>query len=69
MQPTTFAWPSALLLPVPHHTSGKIMCQVLRKIVEDKARELRDLTTLGDHEAVQQITEGHEHLVEGQKSC
>lgn len=45
------------------------MCQVLRKIVEDKARELRDLTTLGDHEAVQQITEGHEHLVEGQKSC
>lgn len=38
------------------------MCWVLRNTVEDKARELGDLVTLGDHEAVQQITEGHEHL-------
>lgn len=42
---------------------------VLRKIVEDKASELGDLTTLDDHEAVQHIIEGCKHLMEGQKSC
>jgi len=45
------------------------MRRVLRKIVENKASELGDLTTLDDHEAVQQIIEGHKHLVEGQKRC
>lgn len=35
--------------------------------MEDKASELGDLTTLDDHEAVQQIIEGHKHLVERQK--
>ncbi|XP_051662471.1 acetyl-coenzyme A synthetase 2-like, mitochondrial isoform X3 [Manacus candei] len=53
---------------LPKTRSGKIMRRVLRKIVEDKASELGDLTTLDDHEAVQQIIEGHKHLVEGQKS-
>lgn len=43
------------------------MRRVLRKIVEDKASELGDLTTLDDHEAVQQIIQGHKHLVERQK--
>ncbi|CAN8215387.1 unnamed protein product [Coccothraustes coccothraustes] len=52
---------------LPKTCSGKIMRRVLRKIVEDKASELGDLTTLDDHEAVQQIIEGHEHLVERQK--
>ncbi|XP_069714590.1 acetyl-coenzyme A synthetase 2-like, mitochondrial isoform X1 [Phaenicophaeus curvirostris] len=54
---------------LPKTRSGKIMRRVLRKIVEDKASELGDLTTLDDHEAVQQIIEGHKRLVEGQKSC
>ncbi|XP_032300830.1 acetyl-coenzyme A synthetase 2-like, mitochondrial isoform X2 [Coturnix japonica] len=54
---------------LPKTRSGKIMRRVLRKIVENKASELGDLTTLDDHEAVQQIIEGHKHLVEGQKSC
>uniref|UniRef100_A0A8C3M977 acetate--CoA ligase n=1 Tax=Geospiza parvula TaxID=87175 RepID=A0A8C3M977_GEOPR len=52
---------------LPKTRSGKIMRRVLRKIVEDKASELGDLTTLDDHEAVQQIIEGHKHLVERQK--
>ncbi|KAJ7399531.1 acetyl-coenzyme A synthetase 2-like protein [Pitangus sulphuratus] len=52
---------------LPKTRSGKIMRRVLRKIVEDKASELGDLTTLDDHEAVQQIIEGRKHLVEGQK--
>ncbi|KAF2986129.1 hypothetical protein EK904_009657 [Melospiza melodia maxima] len=52
---------------LPKTRSGKIMRRVLRKIVEDKASELGDLTTLDDHEAVQQIIEGHKHLVEQQK--
>nr|XP_010298329.1 PREDICTED: acetyl-coenzyme A synthetase 2-like, mitochondrial [Balearica regulorum gibbericeps] len=54
---------------LPKTRSGKIMRRVLRKIVEDKASELGDLTTLDDHEAVQQIIEGRKRLVEGQKSC
>lgn len=45
------------------------MRRVLRKIVEGKASELGDLTTLDDYEAVQQIIEGRKRLVEGQKSC
>lgn len=45
------------------------MRRVLRKIVEGKASDLGDITTLDDHEAVQQIIEGHKHLVERQKSC
>ncbi|XP_048163696.1 acetyl-coenzyme A synthetase 2-like, mitochondrial [Corvus hawaiiensis] len=53
---------------LPKTRSGKIMRRVLRKIVEDKASELGDLTTLDDHEVVQQIIEGHKHLVEQQKS-
>ncbi|KAM6074937.1 acetyl-coenzyme A synthetase 2-like, mitochondrial isoform 2-T2 [Chlamydotis macqueenii] len=53
---------------LPKTRSGKIMRRVLRKIVEDKASELGDLTTLDDHEAVQQIIEGYKSLVEGQKS-
>ncbi|KAL2303771.1 hypothetical protein Nmel_009050 [Mimus melanotis] len=52
---------------LPKKRSGKIMRRVLRKIVENKANELGDLTTLDDHEAVQQIIEGHKHLVEPQK--
>uniref|UniRef100_A0A8D0FG52 Acetyl-coenzyme A synthetase n=1 Tax=Strix occidentalis caurina TaxID=311401 RepID=A0A8D0FG52_STROC len=54
---------------LPKTRSGKIMRRVLRKIVEDKASELGDLTTLDDHEAVQQIIEGRKRLVEGHKSC
>ncbi|XP_072193764.1 acetyl-coenzyme A synthetase 2-like, mitochondrial isoform X3 [Excalfactoria chinensis] len=54
---------------LPKTRSGKIMRRVLRKIVENKASELGDLTTLDDHDAVQQIIEGHKHLVERQKSC
>ncbi|NXL31782.1 ACS2L synthetase, partial [Glaucidium brasilianum] len=53
---------------LPKTRSGKIMRRVLRKIMEDKASELGDLTTLDNHEAVQQITEGCKRLVEGQKS-
>ncbi|XP_058691648.1 acetyl-coenzyme A synthetase 2-like, mitochondrial isoform X2 [Poecile atricapillus] len=52
---------------LPKTRSGKIMRRVLRKIVEDKDSELGDLTTLDDHEAVQQIIEGHKHLVRQQK--
>uniref|UniRef100_A0A8C6Z9Q0 Acetyl-coenzyme A synthetase n=1 Tax=Nothoprocta perdicaria TaxID=30464 RepID=A0A8C6Z9Q0_NOTPE len=54
---------------LPKTRSGKIMRRVLKKIVEDKASELGDLTTLDDHEAVQQIIEGHKHLMEGQRKC
>ncbi|XP_052552410.1 acetyl-coenzyme A synthetase 2-like, mitochondrial isoform X3 [Tympanuchus pallidicinctus] len=54
---------------LPKTRSGKIMRRVLRKIVENKASELGDLTTLDDHEAVQQIIEGHKRLVEQQKNC
>ncbi|KAM6311734.1 LOW QUALITY PROTEIN: acetyl-coenzyme A synthetase 2-like, mitochondrial [Aegotheles albertisi] len=54
---------------LPKTRSGKIMRRVLRKIVDNKASELGDLTTLDDHEAVQQIIEGHKRLVERQKSC
>uniref|UniRef100_A0A8C3UFS6 Acetyl-coenzyme A synthetase n=1 Tax=Catharus ustulatus TaxID=91951 RepID=A0A8C3UFS6_CATUS len=52
---------------LPKTRSGKIMRRVLRKIVENKANELGDLTTLDDYEAVQQIITGHKHLVERQK--
>ncbi|XP_069493716.1 acetyl-coenzyme A synthetase 2-like, mitochondrial isoform X2 [Ambystoma mexicanum] len=49
---------------LPKTRSGKIMRRVLRKIVENKANELGDLTTLDDHEAVEEIVEGHEQLMQ-----
>ncbi|XP_077179342.1 acetyl-coenzyme A synthetase 2-like, mitochondrial isoform X3 [Paroedura picta] len=48
---------------LPKTRSGKIMRRVLKKIVENKANELGDLTTLDDHEAVKEIIEGHKQLV------
>lgn len=47
---------------LPKTRSGKIMRRVLKKIVENKASELGDLTTLDDHEAVKEIIEGHRQL-------
>lgn len=44
------------------------MHSALRKIAEDEASDLGNLTTLEDHEAMQQITEGYKHVVGGQKS-
>lgn len=49
---------------LPKTRSGKIMRRVLRKIVENKADELGDLTTLDDHEAVEEIVAGHDRLLE-----
>ncbi|XP_044869109.1 acetyl-coenzyme A synthetase 2-like, mitochondrial isoform X2 [Mauremys mutica] len=49
---------------LPKTRSGKIMRRVLKKIVEDKADELGDLTTLDDHEAVEEIIEGHKRLLQ-----
>uniref|UniRef100_A0A8B9QHI6 Acetyl-coenzyme A synthetase n=1 Tax=Apteryx owenii TaxID=8824 RepID=A0A8B9QHI6_APTOW len=63
-----YAAPEYVTHRLPKTRSGKIMRRVLRKIVEDKASELGDLTTLDDHEAVQQIIEGRKRLVEGQRS-
>ena len=40
------------------------MRRVLKKIVEDKADELGDLTTLDDHKAVKEIIEGHKQLLQ-----
>lgn len=40
------------------------MRRVLKKIVEDKADELGDLTTLDDHEAVEEIIKGHKRLLQ-----
>uniref|UniRef100_A0A8D0FIJ2 acetate--CoA ligase n=1 Tax=Strix occidentalis caurina TaxID=311401 RepID=A0A8D0FIJ2_STROC len=68
-QPYPCSSPSQVTHRLPKTRSGKIMRRVLRKIVEDKASELGDLTTLDDHEAVQQIIEGRKRLVEGHKSC
>ncbi|XP_064420964.1 acetyl-coenzyme A synthetase 2-like, mitochondrial isoform X5 [Latimeria chalumnae] len=48
---------------LPKTRSGKIMRRVLRKIVENKANELGDLTTLDDHETVQEIIDGHRLLL------
>ncbi|KAF7251958.1 Acetyl-coenzyme A synthetase 2-like, mitochondrial [Varanus komodoensis] len=53
---------------LPKTRSGKIMRRVLKKIVEDKADELGDLTTLDDHEAVKEIIEGHKQLLQKQQS-
>ncbi|XP_054826408.1 acetyl-coenzyme A synthetase 2-like, mitochondrial isoform X1 [Eublepharis macularius] len=47
---------------LPKTRSGKIMRRVLKKIVENKANELGDLTTLDDHEAVKEIIERHKQL-------
>lgn len=63
----TLLSPSQVTHRLPKTRSGKIMRRVLRKIVENKANELGDLTTLDDYEAVQQIIKGHKHLVERQK--
>uniref|UniRef100_A0A8C8SNF1 Acetyl-coenzyme A synthetase n=1 Tax=Pelusios castaneus TaxID=367368 RepID=A0A8C8SNF1_9SAUR len=49
---------------LPKTRSGKIMRRVLKKIVEDKADELGDLTTLDDHETVEEIIEGHKRLLQ-----
>ncbi|MBN3298719.1 ACS2L synthetase, partial [Amia calva] len=49
---------------LPKTRSGKIMRRVLRKIVDRKADELGDLTTLDDHTTVQEIIQGHRHLQE-----
>ncbi|XP_034624437.1 acetyl-coenzyme A synthetase 2-like, mitochondrial isoform X2 [Trachemys scripta elegans] len=49
---------------LPKTRSGKIMRRVLKKIVEDKTDELGDLTTLDDHEAVEEIIEGHKRLLQ-----
>uniref|UniRef100_A0A452HPP8 Propionate--CoA ligase n=1 Tax=Gopherus agassizii TaxID=38772 RepID=A0A452HPP8_9SAUR len=49
---------------LPKTRSGKIMRRVLKKIVENKADELGDLTTLDDHEAVEEIIEGHKRLLQ-----
>ncbi|EMP30717.1 Acetyl-coenzyme A synthetase 2-like protein [Chelonia mydas] len=49
---------------LPKTRSGKIMRRVLKKIVEDKADELGDLTTLDDHEAVEEIIKGHKRLLQ-----
>ncbi|XP_043930565.1 acetyl-coenzyme A synthetase 2-like, mitochondrial isoform X2 [Protopterus annectens] len=52
---------------LPKTRSGKIMRRVLRKVVENKANELGDLTTLDDHETVTEIIEGHEQLLKQEK--
>ncbi|KAJ6661242.1 hypothetical protein lerEdw1_015379 [Lerista edwardsae] len=49
---------------LPKTRSGKIMRRVLKKIVENKVDELGDLTTLDDHEAVKEIVEGHNQLLQ-----
>ncbi|CAM2116096.1 unnamed protein product [Caretta caretta] len=49
---------------LPKTRSGKIMRRVLKKIVENKADELGDLTTLDDHEAVEEIIKGHKRLLQ-----
>ncbi|KAL7992553.1 hypothetical protein Chor_016809 [Crotalus horridus] len=49
---------------LPKTRSGKIMRRVLKKIVENKADELGDLTTLDDHDTVKEIIEGHKKLLQ-----
>ncbi|XP_003214500.2 acetyl-coenzyme A synthetase 2-like, mitochondrial [Anolis carolinensis] len=49
---------------LPKTRSGKIMRRVLKKIIENKADELGDLTTLDDHETVKEIIEGHGQLLQ-----
>ncbi|XP_025057000.1 acetyl-coenzyme A synthetase 2-like, mitochondrial [Alligator sinensis] len=53
---------------LPKTRSGKIMRRVLKKIVENKAHQLGDLTTLEDYEAVQKIIEEHKCLLQGEQS-
>uniref|UniRef100_A0A8D0HDN9 Acetyl-coenzyme A synthetase n=1 Tax=Sphenodon punctatus TaxID=8508 RepID=A0A8D0HDN9_SPHPU len=53
---------------LPKTRSGKIMRRVLKKIVENKEDELGDLTTLDDHETVEEIIEGQKHLLHGEQS-
>ncbi|XP_019407249.1 PREDICTED: acetyl-coenzyme A synthetase 2-like, mitochondrial isoform X2 [Crocodylus porosus] len=52
---------------LPKTRSGKIMRRVLKKIVENKAHQLGDLTTLEDYEAVQKIIEEHKCLLQGER--
>ncbi|XP_059579064.1 acetyl-coenzyme A synthetase 2-like, mitochondrial isoform X4 [Alligator mississippiensis] len=52
---------------LPKTRSGKIMRRVLKKIVENKAHQLGDLTTLEDYEAVQKIIEEHKCLLQGEQ--
>ncbi|CAI5764224.1 acetyl-coenzyme A synthetase 2-like, mitochondrial isoform X1 [Podarcis lilfordi] len=52
---------------LPKTRSGKIMRRVLKKIVENKADELGDLTTLDDHEALKDIIEGHKQIQKQQQ--
>lgn len=40
------------------------MRRVLKKIVENKADELGDLTTLDDHDTVKEIIEGYKKLLQ-----
>ena len=40
------------------------MRRVLKKIVENKADELGDLTTLDDRETVKEIIQGHKQILE-----
>uniref|UniRef100_A0A6J0TMR5 Acetyl-coenzyme A synthetase n=1 Tax=Pogona vitticeps TaxID=103695 RepID=A0A6J0TMR5_9SAUR len=49
---------------LPKTRSGKIMRRVLKKIVENKADELGDLTTLDDRETVKEIIQGHRQILE-----
>ncbi|XP_032087243.1 acetyl-coenzyme A synthetase 2-like, mitochondrial isoform X1 [Thamnophis elegans] len=53
---------------LPKTRSGKIMRRVLKKIVENKADELGDLTTLDDHDTVKEIIEGYKKLLQKDQS-
>lgn len=44
------------------------MRRVLKKIVENKADELGDLTTLDDHDTVKEIIEGYKKLLQKDQS-
>ncbi|XP_035279123.1 acetyl-coenzyme A synthetase 2-like, mitochondrial isoform X1 [Anguilla anguilla] len=48
---------------LPKTRSGKIMRRVLRKLVEGKADDLGDLSTLDDPAAVQEAIQGHRRLL------
>uniref|UniRef100_A0A8C3RK10 Acetyl-coenzyme A synthetase n=1 Tax=Chelydra serpentina TaxID=8475 RepID=A0A8C3RK10_CHESE len=64
LQPLLCSFLPQVTKRLPKTRSGKIMRRVLKKIVEDKADELGDLTTLDDHEAVEEIIEGHKRLLQ-----
>ena len=52
---------------LPKTRSGKIMRRILRKIVEDKADEIGDITTLADPTVVEKIIEGREAVSSKQR--